>query len=76
MDVVPTSYKLQYQDTDPELDEEPDLDIKLGEDLPEDQQRMLNELIRRYPHVFTDMPEETDVIQHRVKLTDDDTHIM
>ena len=32
---------------------------------------MLNDLTRRYPDVFTDMPGETDVIQHRVKLTDD-----
>ena len=28
-------------------------------------------MTRRYPDVFTDMPGETDVIQHRVKLTDD-----
>ena len=70
-----------YQDTDPELGEVPDLegyhqkegvrDVKLGEDLSEDQRRMLKDLIRRYPDVFTDMPGETDVIQHRVKLTDD-----
>ena len=32
---------------------------------------MLKDLTRRYPDVFTDMPGETDVIQHRVKLTDD-----
>ena len=32
---------------------------------------MLKDLIRRYHDVFTDMPRETDVIQHRVKLTDD-----
>ena len=32
---------------------------------------MLKDLIRRYPDVFTDMPGETNVIQHRVKLTDD-----
>ena len=24
-----------------------------------------------YPDIFTDMPRETDMIQHRVKLTDD-----
>ena len=70
-----------YQDTDPELGEVPDLegyhqkegvrDVKLGEDLSEDQRRMLKDLIRRYPDLFTDMPGETDVIQHRVKLTDD-----
>ena len=46
-------------------------DVKLGEDLPEDQRHMLKDLTRRYPDVFTDMPGETDVIQHRVKLTDD-----
>ena len=69
-----------YQDTDPELVEVPDLegyhqkegvrDVKLGEDLSEDQRHMLD-LTRRYPDVFTDMPSETDVIQHRVKVTDD-----
>ena len=32
---------------------------------------MLKDLTRRYPDVFTDMPRETDVIQHRVKLTND-----
>ena len=32
---------------------------------------MLKHLTRRYPDVFTDMHGETDVIQHRVKLTDD-----
>ena len=32
---------------------------------------MLKDLTRRYPDVFTDMPGETGVIQHRVKLTDD-----
>ena len=32
---------------------------------------MLKDLTRRYPDVFTDMPGETDVIHHKVKLTDD-----
>ena len=32
---------------------------------------MLKDLTRRYPDVFTDMLGETNVIQHRVKLTDD-----
>ena len=69
-----------YQDTDPELGEVPDLegyhqkegvlDVKLGEDLSEDQRHM-KDLTRKYPDVFTDMPGEIDVIQHRVKLTDD-----
>ena len=73
-----------YQDTDPELGEVPELegyhqkegvrDVKLGEDLSEEQRHMLKDLTRRYPDVFTDMPSETDVIQHRVKVTDD-THI-
>ena len=29
------------------------------------------DIIRRYPDVFTDMPGETDVIQHQNRLTDD-----
>ena len=32
---------------------------------------MLKDLTRRYPDIFTDMPGETDVIQHKLKLTDD-----
>ena len=75
-----SSNQSDYQDTDPEL-EVPHLegyhqkegvrDIKLGEDLSEDQRHVLKDLTRRYPDVFTDMPGETDVIQHRAKLTDD-----
>ena len=69
------------QDVDPELGELPDLegycqregvrDVKLGDELPKDQQCLLKDLVRRYPDVFTDMPGETDVIQHQIKLTDD-----
>ena len=32
---------------------------------------MLKDLVQRYPDVFTDVPGETDVIQHKIKLTDD-----
>ena len=70
-----------YQDTDLEMGEVPDLegyhqkegvrDVKLGEDLSEDQRCMLKDLTRRYPDVFTDMSGETDVFQHRLKLKDD-----
>ena len=70
-----------HQDVDPELGEVPDLegyhqregfrDVKLGDELPEDQQCVLKDLVRRYPDVFTDMPGETDVIQHQIRLTDD-----
>ena len=45
-----------------------DLEVKLGEDLSEDNPCILKNIIQRYPDVFTDMPGETDVIQHRVKL--------
>ena len=44
-----------HQDTDPELGEVPGLEVKLGEDLSEDQQCILKDLIRRHPYVFTDM---------------------
>ena len=60
-----------HQDINPELGEVPDLegycqregvhDVKLGDELPEDQRRVLKDLVRRYP----------DVIQHQIKLTDD-----
>ena len=45
--------------------------MKLGEELPEDQRRVSKDLVRRYPNMFTDMPSETDVIQHQIKLTED-----
>ena len=46
-------------------------DVKLGDELPEDQRRVLMDLVQRYPDVLTDMPGETDVIQHQIRLTDD-----
>ena len=68
-----------HQDVDPELGQVPDLegysqregvsDVKLGEELPEDQQRVLKDLVRKYPK--TDMTRETDVIQHQNKWIDD-----
>ena len=45
--------------------------MKLGDELPENQRRVLKDLVRRYRDVFTDMPGETDVIQHQIRLTDD-----
>ena len=47
------------------------LDIYSRVGIPEDQRRLLKDLVRRYPDVFTDMPGETDVIQHQIRLTDD-----
>ena len=64
-----------HQDVDPELGEVPDLEgYRQREgvrELPEDQRCVLKDLVRRYPDVFTDMPGETDVIQHQIRLTDD-----
>ena len=70
-----------HQNVNPELGEEPDLegycqreggrDIKLGEKLPEDQRYVPQDLVWRCPHVFTDMPGETELIHHKIKLTDD-----
>ena len=39
----------------------------MGEELPEDQQRVLKDLVRMYPDVFTDMPRETDDTPIRCK---------
>ena len=71
-----------HQDVVPELEEVPDLegyrqregvrDVKLGDELPEDQRRVVKDLVRRYPDVFTDMPGESNVIQHQIRLTDTD----
>ena len=70
-----------HHDVDPELGEVPDVDgyrqregvrdVKLGDELPEDQRRVLKDLVRRYSDVFTDMPLETDVIQQQIRLADD-----
>ena len=61
--IITTSYLSSYatiavagvvhQDTDPDLGEVPDLEVKLGEDLSEDQQCIQKDLIRRHPDVFT-----------------------
>ena len=74
--IITTSYLSSYatiavagvvhQDTDPELG--PDLEVKLGEDLSEDQQCIQKDLIRRHLDVFTYMPRETNLLQHRVSL--------
>ena len=73
--------KLIHQDTDPELgryetasglsSERRFPDIKVGDDLSEDHLCMLKDLILRHPNVFTVMPGEIDVIQHRVNLIAD-----
>ena len=79
VDVVHTSNQVDatiaaagvvHQDTDPELGEVPDLEVKLGKDLSEDQQCILKDSIRGHSDIFPDMPGETDMIQHRVKLKD------
>ena len=57
--------RVVHQDTDPELWEIPDLEVKLGEDLSEGKQCILKDLI-----CMKKLYEETDVIQHRVKLKD------
>ena len=46
--------RVVLEDTDPELGEVPDLEVKLGEDLSEDQQCILKDLIQRHPDAFTD----------------------
>ena len=71
-DATITVARMIYKDTDQELGEVPDLeschqeegfrDVRLGEDLSEDQRHMLKDLTRRYTDVFTDMPGETYVI--------------
>ena len=54
-----------HQDVDPELGEVPDLEGY------RQREGVLKDLVWRYPHVFTDMPGETDVIQHQIRLTED-----
>ena len=84
--VVPTDSKdgatvavagVTHKDVNTELGEVLDLegyrqregvhDIKLLED----QRCVLKDLVWRYPNVFTDVPGETAMIQHLIKLTDD-----
>ena len=51
-----------HQDTDPELEEVPDLEVKLGEDLSEDQQCILKDLTSGGTCIYR--------YAHRVKLKD------
>ena len=67
-----------HQDIDAELGEVPDLegyhqkegvcDVKLDEELSEDQRCALKDLVRRSPDVFTNMHRETEVVEHKIKI--------
>ena len=67
-----------HQDVDPELGEVPDLesyrqregvrDVKLGDELPEDQRRVLKDLVRRYPDVFTQVHSGATLVRGLRKI--------
>ena len=47
-------------------------DITFGSQLDDQQKEQLQELVKRYEHIFTDMPGNANLIEHEVKLTSDE----
>ena len=47
-------------------------DVKLGKDLNVEQRAQAQHLIEEFSPIFTDVPGETDLMKHRVKLTSDE----
>ena len=47
-------------------------DLKIPANLEPEQQEELKDVIQEYPHVFTDMPGKTNLIEHQIQLTSDE----
>ena len=45
-------------------------DVKLGIKLTKTQQKEMMDTLARYPEVFSDIPGKTDMIEHKIELTD------
>ena len=45
-------------------------DVKLGIELTKTQQEEMMDTLARYTEVFSDIPGKTDMIEHKIKLTD------
>jgi hypothetical protein len=48
------------------------IDVKVSATLSSDQQTCVNDLLREFQDVFTDLPGKTDVIHHEIHLTTDE----
>ena len=44
-------------------------DVIIGENLTKEQEGQVRDILTEFQQVFTDLPGETDVIQHRISLT-------
>ena len=44
-------------------------DVTFGRQLIDEQKDQLQEVVRKYKHIFTDVPGHVNVIEHEVKLT-------
>ena len=47
-------------------------DVKLGIELTKTQQEEMMNILARYTEVFSDIPGKTDMIEHKIELTDND----
>ena len=47
-------------------------DVKIGHELTEEQSEQLRDLLGNFAEVFSDVPGKTDVIEHKIELSDDE----
>ena len=47
-------------------------DVKIGQGLTQSQKGDIQNVLQKYNEVFSDLPGRTNVIQHRIKLTEEE----
>jgi hypothetical protein len=47
-------------------------DVTFGQQLNDEQKVQLQEVVKQYEHIFTDVPGNANIIEHEVKLTSDE----
>ena len=57
----------------PTVPKETATDVVLGERLTEEQRVQLEELIDRYEHIFTDVPGDSNLTEHQIEVTSEET---
>ena len=45
-------------------------DVIINSDLPLDKQHQVKEILKQFPHTLSDIPGKTDVIKHKIRVTD------
>ncbi|CAC5380411.1 Retrovirus-related Pol polyprotein from transposon 297,Steroid 5-alpha-reductase DET2,Retrovirus-related Pol polyprotein from transposon 17.6,3-oxo-5-alpha-steroid 4-dehydrogenase 1,3-oxo-5-alpha-steroid 4-dehydrogenase 2 [Mytilus coruscus] len=76
IDVAEDKFEDEYIDVDykvtPQLvGKETVNDVRISEDLTDEQHRLISELIWEFSDIFTDVPKRTDLVHHKVKLITD-----